>query len=259
MSSTKIVLTIGGSDSGGAAGVQADLKAWSVMGAYGMSTITAVTAQNSVEVAGVEWMSADFVRQQINTVLSDYGLNAVKTGLLGRADIVETIAEQLRRQMPLVVDPVLVNQFGRPMFDDDLLSAYFEHLFPLASILTPNVEEAALLADIPVEDLSDAREAAEILHDRVGVAILITGMTVGEEKVNLFYDGGFRYYPMVTIDTKNVHGSGDVLSAAIALRLAQGDHLTVAVEYATTFTHERILAAKELKIGEGHGPLALFC
>ena len=256
--SPRLLLSIGGSDSGGAAGIQADLKTWTALGAYGMSVITAVTAQNSVQVAAVESISAEFVTTQLKTVLSDYGLNAVKTGFLGRVEVIRAVAQQLRRQMPLVVDPVLVNQFRIPMFESAVTEAYKQHLFPLASVITPNSAEAELLAEMPIDNLDDARKAVQNIYEQGVPAVLLTGFPAGNDKINILYNGKFSYYPAPRIDTINVHGSGDTLSAAIAFRLAEGDTLSVAIEFATDFTLKAIDRAKAWRLGEGHGPLAHF-
>lgn len=258
MTSPKILLSIGGSDSGGAAGIQADLKTWTMVGVHGMSALTAVTAQNSVGVEQVEWLSAEFLTTQLVAVMSDYGLDAAKTGFLGRVDLIEAVAQQIHSRIPLVVDPVLVNQHRQPMFGEDVLAAYREHLYPLATVITPNPSEAELLSNIPIIDLDDARESLKAIYDAGASAVLITGFLKENEMVNILYDGHFSYYPMPRIETNNIHGSGDTLSAAIAARLAQGHSLYNAIEFATLFTHERIERAKNWEVGEGHGPLAHF-
>ncbi len=258
MTSPKILLTIGGSDSGGAAGIQADLKTWTMLGVHGMSALTAVTAQNSLGVEQVEWLSAEFLSAQLAAVMSDYGLDAAKTGFLGRRDLIEAIASQIHSRIPLVVDPVLVNQYRYPMFDEDIIEAYRQHLYPLATVVTPNPAEAELLSNVPIIDLDDAREAAEVIHSDGAAAVLITGFLKDDEKVNILYDGSFSYYPMPRIETFNVHGSGDTLAAAIATRLAHGDSLYNAIEFGTEFTHAALERAKNWELGEGHGPLAHF-
>ncbi len=259
MTSPKVLLTIGGSDSGGAAGIQADLKTWTALGVYGMSAITAVTAQNSLSVARVEWLSAEFLTAQLTTVISDYGLDAAKTGFLGHVELIEAVASQMQRRTPFVVDPVLVNQHRSPMFDEAIIEAYKQHLYPLATVVTPNFSEAALLANIPVHDLDDVRESAEIIYADGASSVLITGFPQESEMLNILYDGSFSYYSMPALETINIHGSGDTLSATIAARLAHGDSLHNAVAFATEFTHNAIKRAQNWQIGEGHGPLAHFC
>lgn len=256
------VLTVAGSDSGGAAGLQADLKTWTVLQVYGMSAVTAVTAQNSVAVRGVEFMSPAFVAAQIAAVLSDYGAAAVKTGFLGRAEIAEAIARELAKaQVPFtLIDPVLVNHRGEQMFGDALTKAYRSALLPLADLVTPNWREAALLAGLPPEVWAEADAAArcaERLHAAGAANVLITGRRVGNEVVDWFTDG-HRLEPLTAawLETPNRHGSGDTLSAAICAFAAQGMTLVEAVQAARQFTRKAIEQARDWQMGTGHGPLA---
>ncbi len=160
------LLTIAGSDSGGAAGLQADLRAWAVLGAYGMSVITAVTAQNSLAVKAVQFMPPDFIAAQLEAVLSDYGADAAKTGFLGRVDVIETVATHLRQfAVPrVVIDPVLVNHRGESMFPPAVTQAYIDQLLPLAELVTPNLGEAGLLVGEKIETLAEAETAVHHLH-----------------------------------------------------------------------------------------------
>ena len=257
------VLTIGGSDSGGAAGIQADLKTWTAMGVYGMSAITAVTAQNSVTVAAVQFMPAELVAAQMDAVLSDYGAQAVKTGLIGRAELVEQIADSLKDYEggPLVVDPVLVNHKGQSMFPAQVAAVYGGALLPLAALVTPNWREAALLCGTELERPpreADVRDAAEKLCAKGAEQALITGVPGGQGTiVDWWYDGELlRPMPQQQIVTENRHGSGDTLSAAICANLALGLESTVAIEQAQEFCARALQGAKAWRLGRGHGPLS---
>jgi len=259
------VLTIAGSDSGGAAGLQADLKTFTALGVYGMSVVTVVTAQNSVRVEGIHSMPAAFVSQQLAAVLSDYGAAAVKTGFMGRANLVETVAQHLAtyaaaqppdREPFVVIDPVLVNHRGEPMFSPDVTGAYRRHLLPLAHLVTPNRREAELLADRPVETVAEMTAAARILQQRSGLSVLVTGGREGGQMVDVYFDGEeTAYLRAERLDSANTHGSGDTLSAAIVAFLARGESMLPAVRLARAFTHAAIRTATGWQMGSGHGPL----
>lgn len=254
------LLTIGGSDSGGAAGVQADLKTWTVLGAYGMSAISAVTAQNSVSVNGVAWIAPNVVAQQIDAVLSDYGAAAVKTGFLGRVSVVQAVAERLAHwSLPqVVVDPVLVNHRGEPMFAEAVVAAYREQLLPLASVLTPNRHEAALLLGETrlTWSLVSAERVARQLLALGPQAVVVKAIPDGDELVDVVVaDSAMWRMRAPRIDTINTHGSGDTLSAALAAYLGQGQALDSAVAQAHQFTQNAIAISAEWRLGSGHGPL----
>ena len=256
------LLTIGGSDSGGAAGIQADLKTWTVLGGYGMSVLTAVTAQNSRTVQDVTWMTPQFVQSQLEAVLSDYGATAVKTGFLGRAELIIAISAMLQKYKPahIVIDPVLVNHRGQSMFPDVVRQLYLAYLLPLADLVTPNLVETAVLLQTSTID-SDARlhRAATQLHALGAKNILIKGFRDGAGLVDVLFDGQtFTEFRQPRIETQNTHGSGDTLSAAICAFLAQGTPLVDAVAHAQQFTHRAILRAANWQLGGGHGPLALL-
>ncbi|MBP6016136.1 MAG: bifunctional hydroxymethylpyrimidine kinase/phosphomethylpyrimidine kinase [Candidatus Promineofilum sp.] len=246
-----ILLTIAGSDSGGAAGLQADLKTWAALGAYGMSAITAVTAQNSERVVAVHYLPPDFVAAQIDAVLSDYGAVAIKTGFLGRVDIIAAVAGRLaywRQQLSprpfILIDPVLVNHRGESMFAPAVAAAYRDLLCPLADLMTPNTAEAVLL-------------------DRAGGGenVLVTGLAgkrvAREDEIVDVYGAGDRRVelPQPRLDTINTHGSGDTLSAAICAYRAQGHDCLEAIRRAQTFTHAAIRRGAAWRLGAGHGPL----
>jgi hydroxymethylpyrimidine/phosphomethylpyrimidine kinase len=258
------VLTIGGSDSGGAAGIQADLKTFSALRVYGMSVITVVTAQNSVGVQAIHFLPNEFVAAQLEAVLSDYGAAAIKTGFTGRSDLIQTIAVRLQdyrqpngRRPFLLVDPVLSNHRGESMFASDVTAAYREHLLPLADLITPNRHEAALLAGRPLPTLGEGDDLAAVLKALGAQRVLLTGIPNGAEMVDvLVEDDRTSTFSQAAIATENRHGSGDTLSAAICALIAQGKDLTTAIKQAQQFTHEAIRRAAGWKLGAGHGPLA---
>jgi hydroxymethylpyrimidine/phosphomethylpyrimidine kinase len=252
------VLTIAGSDSGGAAGLQADLKTFAALGVYGMSVVTAVTAQNSVQVVGVETMTAEFVDLQIQSVLADYGATAVKTGFIGRVDLIKAIAAKLAQfQQPnAVIDPVLVNHRGVGMFSADVVRAYVDYLFPLSVLVTPNRQEADLLAGQPVEGPADMATAARSIHALGPQYVLITGGRSGDEAVDVLFDGHEALELRAPwIQGDNTHGSGDTLSAAVTAFLARGADMVEAVHQAHRFTSAAIQGAANWHLGRGHGPV----
>lgn len=256
--SPKKLLTIGGSDSGGAAGIQADLKTWAALGVYGMSAITMVTAQNSVAVRQVAPMTAEFVTTQLDAVLTDYGADGVKTGFVGRVDLLEAIAAAIARYQVtnFVVDPVLVNHKGESMFAAEVTAVYQTHLFPLAKLITPNLREAELLSGIEVVDAASAETAVTKIHQSGAANILLKSIPHNDGLVDILFDGTtLKQFPTPKIETGNTHGSGDTLSAAICAFWAMGDELETAVTKAQTFTHNAIRQAVHLKLGAGHGPV----
>jgi hydroxymethylpyrimidine/phosphomethylpyrimidine kinase len=254
------VLTIAGSDSGGAAGLQADLKTFTALGAYGMSVATAATAQNSVQVTAVHFMPPDFVAAQLDAVLSDYGAAAVKTGFIGRGELIGLIAAKLSgyHLQNVVVDPVLVNHRGEAMFVTAVMETYRAYLLPLADLLTPNRREAELLLKRSILTPADGEEAARALVAQGAKAVLLKGVADGEMLVDLLFDGcDCRHFRAPRIQTNNTHGSGDALSAAIVVYLAQGLELVAAVAEARQFVRAGIAAAVDWRLGAGHGPIAI--
>lgn len=252
------VLSIGGTDPCGAFGLYADLKTFTALGAHGMGVVTVVTAQNSVGWYGAEFMRPELIAQQLDAVLNDYGPAAVKTGFLGRVEVIKVVAQKLREYAvpQIVVDTVLVNNSGRPMFGDDVTAAYLEHLLPLATLITPNVWEAAVLLGRPI---AAAVEAAVSLHGllQASGAVLLKRAAVAAEITDLFYGGQqLRSFTSPHIETRNVSGSGDTLSAAIVTFLARGDNLLTAVGSGHAFTQRALQAAQTWQLGQGAGPLA---
>lgn len=252
------VLTIAGSDSGGAAGLQADLRTFAALKVYGLNVVTVVTAQNSLLVKAVYPLPPDFLAAQLEAVLSDYGATAVKTGFLGRIDVIKSIAAALPAyQTPnIVIDPVLVNHKGEAMFPPGVTSAYVNHLLPLADLITPNRREAELLTGMAAAGMADMRATAARLHELGPRNVLLKGGRVGDEIVDLLYDGrSFTELRSLFIDTQNTHGSGDTLSAAAAAFLAQGEEMKTAVHQAHQFTAQAIRQSAQWQLGQGHGPV----
>lgn len=256
------LLTIAGSDSGGAAGLQADLKTWTALAVYGMSVVTAVTAQNSVQVTSIQYLSVEFILAQLEAVLSDYGAQAVKTGFIGQAKLITAISQNLDNYEPfyLVVDPVLVDHLGQPMFTEEVVQAYRSQLLPQANLITPNRHEAALLAGLPEEEITNhegLKKAVDKLHLLGASNVLITGNSEGDQMVDYWSDGTQLHRLSVPrIETENRHGSGDTLSAAICAFLAKGDPMGDAIGKAQQFTTMALRSAASWQLGRGHGPLS---
>ena len=251
-------LTIAGSDSGGGAGIQADLKVFLALGCHGMSAVTALTAQNTVAVTAVREVPPEFVTAQIDAVVSDIGVDAAKTGMLASAAIVDAVATTVKGHgiENLVVDPVFVSKHRDPLLAGDAVGALKDRLFPLAAVITPNLYEAGGLLGHEVVTLNDAREAARELHALGPRSVLVKGGHLeGEaEAIDVFFDGdqleelrGPRY------DTTDTHGTGCALSAAITARLAHGDDLRKAVAFAKEFIGGAI--ERSLRLGGGYGPV----
>ncbi len=252
-----IALSIAGSDSGGGAGIQADLKTFHAFGVFGATAITAVTAQNTRGVLGVRVLEPAFVREQIDAVCDDLPPTALKTGMLGTAAIIETVADAVSDHAleRVVVDPVMVATSGDPLLDPSAVGALIERLLPLATLVTPNVPEAELLTGVSIGDEAGMRDAAARIIDRGAGAVLVKGGHVGsDEVVDLLCDGSrTRAWRGPRIETPHTHGTGCTLSAAIAAGLALGAQLDVAVDRAISYTREAIASAPGL--GGGHGPL----
>jgi hydroxymethylpyrimidine/phosphomethylpyrimidine kinase len=253
-------LTIAGSDSGGGAGIQADLKTFAAHRVYGTSAITAITAQNTTAVTAVEPLAADLVIAQIEAVAADIHVHATKIGMLASAAIVEAVAATVAElQLPhVVVDPVMVAKSGDPLLDDDAVLAMQRELLRRAHVVTPNIPEAEALSGLPIHSLQDAREAARAIRKLGASAVVIKGgHGAGEQLVDLFYDGhDFHEFRTPRIATRNTHGTGCTFSSAIAARLARGEALIAAVAGAQAYVAGAIRNA--LAIGHGHGPLDHF-
>lgn len=207
------VLIVAGSDSGGGAGIQADLKTVSALGAFGMTAITALTAQNTTGVFGVVEMTPEFVAQQIEVCVTDIGCDAVKTGMLSNAGIIDAVAEQVRKHnlQPLVVDPVMIAKSGAPLLKPEATDTLKTRLFPLATVITPNLHEAKALTGMDIQSLEDMREAAKRLHGLGPKFIIVKGghLKGTDESVDILYDGqGFTEFRAPRYETKNTHGTG---------------------------------------------------
>jgi hydroxymethylpyrimidine/phosphomethylpyrimidine kinase len=254
----QIALTIAGSDSGGGAGIQADLKTFARFGVYGTSAITAITAQNTLGVTAWRAVEPSLLRAQIDAVAGDLRPHAIKSGMLGDVAIVNTVAAAIREHAlsPYVLDPVMVATSGDPLLEPDAVDAIRTLLLPAASLVTPNLDEAALLCGTPVGDIDAMERAArQLVHEFGAQAALVKGGHLARgELVDVLYDGrDLRRFTHARIETRNTHGTGCTLSAAIAARLTLGDHLVAAVSAALDYVHEAIRTAPGL--GGGHGPL----
>jgi hydroxymethylpyrimidine/phosphomethylpyrimidine kinase len=250
-------LTIAGSDSGGGAGIQADLKTFSAFGVYGMSVLTAITAQNTVGVQGVETLTPAFIRMQFESVVSDIGVDALKTGMLGTAEVVAAVAAMIAAAglTNLVVDPVMVAKSGDHLLAEDAVSALRTLLLPRALVITPNVPEAETLVGGPIRTSDDMRAAAQRLHALGPRWVVVKGGHMGGATVtDLLYDGSaFHSLDTPRIDTSHTHGTGCTFSAAMTACIAKGRSVPDAFTSAKRYTHAAIAAAPHL--GHGHGPL----
>ena len=258
------VLTIAGSDSGGGAGIQADLKTFAANGCYGMSVITALTAQNTMGVTAIHAVPVDFVAAQMEAVLLDIGADAVKIGMLFSPELIRTVADGLRRfaVKNIVLDPVMVAQSGDKLLQDEAVAALKQELIPLASLITPNLPEASVLLDREIADQM-ALEAAAVDLGKLGCAnVLIKGGHLeGETCTDCLYFGDEERLitlPGDRIVTRNNHGTGCTLSSAIASYLAWGEDMEAAVRMGKDYITSAILAGAEYEIGHGNGPVHHF-
>jgi hydroxymethylpyrimidine/phosphomethylpyrimidine kinase len=261
MRHVRTALTIAGSDSGGGAGIQADLKTFAALGVYGTSAITAVTAQNTVGVTAVHVLPADMVIAQIEAVAADIHVAATKTGMLATAAIVEAVAATIAElDLPLVVvDPVMLAKSGDRLLDEDAVTAITRELLRRAHVVTPNIPEAEVLSGgLSIRTLEDVREAARRIHGRGAHAVVIKGgHGEGAELVDVLFDGHtFTEFRTPRIDTRNTHGTGCTFASAIAAHLALGHPLVEATRLAQEYVAGAIRHA--LAIGHGHGPLDHF-
>ena len=260
--SVPVAVTIAGSDSGGGAGIQADLKTFSALGVYGASVLTALTAQNTRGVSAIHDVPPDFVRAQMEAVFSDFAATAVKIGMLSSRAIVDAVAAALPPAVPVVLDPVMIATSGDRLLAPDAVEAIRTRLLPRAALVTPNLPEAAALLDAPLarseEDMQRQGEQLLALGPR---AVLIKGgHAEGAESLDLLIEAGGRITRLAAprVPTKNTHGTGCVLSSAIAAGLAKGLDLATAAGAAKTYVTEAIAAADGLGLGSGHGPVHHF-
>ncbi len=257
-------LSIAGSDSGGGAGIQADLKTFSALGCYGMTVITALTAQNTVTVSGIHPVPPEFIVLQMDAVMTDIGADAVKIGMLHSPEVIMAVARCLQQYdgPAIVLDPVMVTRNGDKLLQDDAVQALKDHLFPLAAVITPNLAEASLLLGREVKERSQmvdaCRDLALLGCDHV---FLKGGALSGSSSVDILYDrltDEILQLESPRVDTRNSHGTGCTISSAIAACLAKGMELPVAVRESKSYIDGALQGGAEVKIGAGHGPVHHF-
>ncbi len=250
-----VAMTIAGSDPSGGAGLQADLKTFHQHGVYGTSVVTLLTVQNTQKVESVKVLAPEFVVSQLDAVLDDIPPTAAKTGALGNAAVIEAIAERAERfSFPLVIDPVMVSKHGAPLIDDEAVQVLRRKLLPHAFLITPNVPEAARLAEMEVTDLLTMEKAAAVISRLGAKNVLVKGGHLKGDPVDVLWTAGENHsLPAERVDTTNTHGTGCVFSAAITARLAKGEDLVTAVKAAKQFITAAIQNSPGL--GQGYGPV----
>ena len=252
----KHLLTIAGSDCSGGAGIQADLKTFAALGGYGMSVITAVTAQNTRGVSASQDLRPDIVAGQIEAVFEDIQVDGVKIGMVSCTETILAVSDTLKRfqPVPIVLDPVMVSKSGYNLLSPDAMDALVNRLFPIATMITPNIPEATLLTGIPIETLTDMRQAAQRLYDLGPSHVLVKGGHLADNATDVLFDGSeFRHFPGEKIQTSHTHGTGCTLSSAITTFLANATPPAEAVDRAKAYVTECIANAPG--IGSGTGPL----
>jgi len=247
-------LTVATSDSGGGAGIQADLKAFARLGCHGSTVLVALTAQNTVAVTGVQEIPPDFIRAQFDAVFSDIGVDAAKTGMLFSADIIDAVADRLAEErVPLVVDPVMVAASGAQLLRDDAVHVLVVRLFPLATVVTPNLHEACVLAGIDYSEDADRRSLAEAVHELGAAAVIVTGGH-GRDAVDWLFDGERHVsIPVQRYGEETTHGAGCTHSAALCALLARGEALEDAARAAADVAGEAVRSG--YRLGSGSGPV----
>lgn len=256
-------ITIAGSDSCGGAGIQADLKTFSALGVYGMSVITAITAQNTKKICGIQAVDAEVIKNQIDLLFEDFEVDAVKIGMVYRAETVSILADALRRYRPrwIVLDPVLISTSGNQLLEDAAVESMVSQLFPLANLVTPNIPETEFLTRRPIRSENDFEQAAQAFLQMGCSAILIKGgHEEGKNKTDRYFskEGENRLFVHPTIESQNTHGTGCTLSSAIAAFLALGNPMPLAIEKAENYLAQAIEAGREIILGHGHGPVNHF-
>ena len=258
------VLTIAGSDSGGGAGIQADIKSISANGCFAASAITAITAQNTLGVNAVEGLSIDIIEGQIDAVLSDIGADSIKIGMLHSAEVVQCVARMLRKYniKDVVLDPVMVSTSGHRLIEEGAIEVLKAELMPMARVITPNIPEAEILLGEAINEQGDLPAAARRLAEQYGVSVLLkAGHLVNDELIDIFYNHETEEVVELSarrIDTRNTHGTGCTLSSAFAAQLAKGLSLTEAARAAKHYINQAIIHGALQEIGHGHGPVAHF-
>lgn len=258
-------LTIAGSDSCGGAGIQADIKTMSALGVYAASAITAITVQNTKGVYGIQNVEPEIVKGQIEAVMEDIHPDAIKIGMVNDCDTIRAIAETLKKYQEsfqhLVIDPVMISTSGCRLMQEDALDVFITELLPLATLLTPNIPEAEILANRKIENAEDIKAAAAAISKLGCRYVLIKGGHFdGEEKIDYLFEDGKQKtsYRGISVNTRNTHGTGCTLSSAITSYLAREMDMNTAIAMAKTYLSGAILAGKDIKIGEGHGPVNHF-
>lgn len=254
------LLTIAGSDSSGGAGIQADLKTFAALGGYGMSAITALTAQNTTGVQAVASTTPEMLRAQIDSVMSDVGCDAAKIGMVPDAPSIRAVAEALRahRLQPVVLDPVMVATSGCSLMEHSAASVLLQELAPLSQLITPNLPEAQLLAEQEIHSVPDMLKAARTLQQRGAAAVLVKGGHLAGDVLSdvlVLADGSEHVLTDARIDTRNTHGTGCTLSAAIATYLALGCDMLQAVQRGRAYLRGALAAGANVRVGQGHGPV----
>lgn len=255
------VLTIAGSDSGGGAGIQADIKTISAMGCYASSAITAVTVQNTLGVQAVHPIPLDILEGQIDAILSDIGADAIKIGMLHSTKVVNLVAEMIEKYgiRNVVLDPVMVSTSGHKLIEDDAIESIKNRLIPLSRVITPNIPEAEILSGCKISSEQDFEQIAKKLSFNKSVSVLLkAGHLDNDCLVDYFYnveDNTITLLPSKRVQTKNTHGTGCTLSSAFASALARGEDLTMASKSAKKYIEQAIVSGAEYEIGHGHGPV----
>lgn len=255
------VLTIAGSDSGGGAGIQADIKTISAMGCYASSAITAVTVQNTLGVQAVHPIPLDILEGQIDAILSDIGADAIKIGMLHSSKVVNLVAEMIEKYgiRNVVLDPVMVSTSGHKLIEDDAIESIKNRLIPLSRVITPNIPEAEILSGCKISSDQDFEQIAKKLSFNKSVSVLLkAGHLDNDCLVDYFYnveDNTITLLPSKRVKTRNTHGTGCTLSSAFASALARGEDLTLAAKSAKKYIEQAIVSGAEYEIGHGHGPV----
>lgn len=251
----KTALTIAGSDSSGGAGIQADIKTMTVLGVYAMSAITALTAQNTMGVTAVSEVTPKFLEQQLDAIFTDIPPDAVKIGMVSNSELIKSIAEKLKfyNAKNIVVDPVMVATSGANLIEDDAVETLKKFLFPLATVITPNIPEAEILSNIKIKTADDMEKAAKIIFANYGCAVLCKGGHNLNDANDILFDGEIKIFNGKKIDNPNTHGTGCTLSSAIAAGLAKNLSLADSIDVAKKYISGALAA--NLNLGKGRGPM----
>jgi len=254
MEKIPVALTIAGSDSGGGAGIEADLKTFAAFDVYGTAAITSVTAQNTKEVRAVHDIPAEIVGKQVDTVLDDISVDSVKTGMLSNSEIIKTVAENIDEwELQVVVDPVMVTKSGDQLIKDEAVEKYIEEMVPRSMILTPNIREGEKLTGIEIKSIGEMKDVAQELHDMGAKNVVVKAGDAGEEVVDIFFDGKEFREIYGEKFTSHKHGTGCTFSSAITANLAKGNSVKRSIEIGKKFIDDAI--KNGLDIGEGEKPV----